>query len=117
MQLRQWTLRLRAGTVLSPQELSNMMSFHAWKIKGVIFDLDETLIDSLEAFAEAFNRGMRRFGLEPVTKKRVASFLEEGLRMRDMLSEFSPLSLIKTRSGEHVSLRYGGHISKLNPKR
>jgi HAD superfamily hydrolase (TIGR01509 family) len=67
-----------------------MVTFRAGKIKGVIFDLDQTLIDSLEAFTEAFNRGMRQFGLDPVTSERLASFLDKGWRMQRMLLEVSP---------------------------
>jgi len=60
------------------------------KIKGVIFDLDQTLIDSLQAFTEAFNRGIKRLGLDPVGKEMVASFLDNGWRMERMLSEAFP---------------------------
>ena len=67
-----------------------MVTFRAGKIKGVIFDLDQTLIDSLGAFTEAFNRGMRQFGLDPVTRERLASFLDKGWRMQRMLLEVSP---------------------------
>jgi len=60
------------------------------KIKGVIFDLDQTLIDSLQAFTEAFNRGIERLGLDRVTEEMVASFLDNGWRMDKMLSEAFP---------------------------
>ena len=56
------------------------MPSHRQKIKGVIFDLDETIISSLETYTEAFNRGTRTFGLEPVNKERIAYFLDQGLR-------------------------------------
>ena len=67
-----------------------MMSSHRQEIKGVIFDLDGTLIDSLGAYTDAFNRGIRLFGLEPVTAKQIARFLDEGLRLSQMLLELSP---------------------------
>ena len=60
------------------------------KIKGVIFDLDQTLIDSLQAFTEAFNRGIKHLGLEAVGEEMVASFLDNGWRMDKMLSETFP---------------------------
>ena len=66
------------------------MTLAVWKIEGVIFDLDQTLIDSLEAFTEAFNRGIKRLGLGPVGKETVASFLDNGWRMDKMLSETFP---------------------------
>jgi HAD superfamily hydrolase (TIGR01509 family) len=62
----------------------------AQKIKGVIFDLDQTLIDSLQAFTEAFNRGIKQFGLDPVAKEKLASFLDKGWRMGRMLLETYP---------------------------
>jgi HAD superfamily hydrolase (TIGR01509 family) len=66
------------------------MTLAARKIKGVIFDLDQTLIDSLQAFTAAFNRGIKRLGLDPVTEEMVASFLDNGWRMEKMLSEAFP---------------------------
>ena len=59
-------------------------------IKGVIFDLDQTLIDSLEAVTEAFNAGTALLGLKPVPKEVLARFLDKGLRMSDMLIELYP---------------------------
>jgi HAD superfamily hydrolase (TIGR01509 family) len=67
-----------------------MVSSLRQKIKGVIFDLDGTLIDSLGTYTEAFNRGVRIFGLEPVTAEQIARFLDEGLRVSQMLLELSP---------------------------
>lgn len=67
-----------------------MMTFCRRKIKGVIFDLDETIISSLETFTEAFNRGTRTFGLEPVTEEKIAHFLDEGYRLSKMLLELFP---------------------------
>jgi len=67
-----------------------MMPLRPQKIKGVIFDLDETIIDSLGALTEAFNTGTREFGLEPVTGERIAHFLDEGLRLGEMLLELYP---------------------------
>jgi phosphoglycolate phosphatase len=67
-----------------------MVTPAARKIKGAIFDLDQTLIDSLQAFTEAFNRGIKPFGLDPVDREMVASFLDNGWRMDKMLSEAFP---------------------------
>jgi HAD superfamily hydrolase (TIGR01509 family) len=66
------------------------VAFAAQKIKGVIFDLDQTLIDSLQAFTEAFNRGIKQFGLDPVAQEKLASFLDKGWRMGRMLLETYP---------------------------
>jgi HAD superfamily hydrolase (TIGR01662 family) len=66
------------------------MSSRPQKIKGVIFDLDETIIDSLGTLTEAFNRGTRKLGLEPVTGNRIAHCLDEGLRLGEMLLALFP---------------------------
>jgi len=67
-----------------------VMPFSPQKIKGVIFDLDQTIIDSLGALTEAFNTGTGKFGLEPVIGERIAHFLDEGLRLGEMLLELFP---------------------------
>lgn len=67
-----------------------MVPFRRQKIKGVIFDLDETIIDSLGTYTEAFNTGARMFGLKLVTKERIAQFLDKGYRLGEILSELFP---------------------------
>jgi HAD superfamily hydrolase (TIGR01509 family) len=67
-----------------------MVTFAARNIKGVIFDLDQTLIDSLQAFTEAFNKGIKHFGLDPVAQEKLASFLDKGWRMGRMLLQTFP---------------------------
>jgi HAD superfamily hydrolase (TIGR01509 family) len=67
-----------------------MTVYRRQKIKGVIFDLDETIINSLGTYTEAFNRGTSIFGLEPVTEERMARCLDEGLRLGKILLELSP---------------------------
>jgi len=66
------------------------MPYHGQKIKGVIFDLDETIINSLGTYTEAFNTGTRIFGLEPVTDQRIAQFLDKGFRLGEILLELFP---------------------------
>jgi phosphoglycolate phosphatase len=66
------------------------MTFSRRKIKGVIFDLDETIISSLPTYTEAFNRGTRAFGLEPVGEEIIAGFLDRGFRLGKMLLEMFP---------------------------
>jgi HAD superfamily hydrolase (TIGR01509 family) len=72
-----------------------MATSPARDIKGVIFDLDQTLIDSLQAFTEAFNRGIKRFGLDPVAQEKLASFLDRGWRMGTMLLDSFPSAFNK----------------------
>ena len=68
----------------------SMMDSHGQKIKGVIFDLDETIINSLGTYAEAFNKGTKIFGLEPVTEERIAHCLDKGLRLGSILLDLFP---------------------------
>lgn len=67
-----------------------MIPYSQQQIKGVIFDLDGTLIDSLGTFTEVFNKGTKIYGLEAVTDKIIARFLDEGLRLGQMLLEIFP---------------------------
>ena len=67
-----------------------LMTFGQQKIKGGIFDLDETIIDSLGTYTEAFNVGTKIFGLEPVTEKKIAHFLDKGFRLGRILVELFP---------------------------
>ena len=58
--------------------------------KGIIFDLDETLLNTLEVYWVAFNRGIGDFGLKPLEKQEIARFLDSGMRLGDMLTTVSP---------------------------
>jgi phosphoglycolate phosphatase len=60
------------------------------EIKGVIFDLDGTLIDSLETYTRAFNRGAAKFNLSLISKEELATFLNRALGMRKILAEQYP---------------------------
>jgi HAD superfamily hydrolase (TIGR01509 family) len=66
------------------------MVFSFKGLKGVIFDLDETLIDSLEVYTEALNQGTRILGLKPVEKQEVAYLLDRGLRLGEILASLFP---------------------------
>ena len=59
-------------------------------IKGIIFDLDGTLIDSISVLVQAFNETIEPFGLEPVTTDRLWPLLDGSRRMHDFLLELSP---------------------------
>ena len=50
------------------------------KYKTVLFDLDGTLLDTLEDMADAVNRIMRKYGLPERTLKEVRSFVGNGAR-------------------------------------
>jgi phosphoglycolate phosphatase len=63
------------------------------KIKGVIFDLDGTLIDSLETYTRALNQGIKRFNLAPVGKQELASLLNKALPLEQILQQLFPAQL------------------------
>jgi phosphoglycolate phosphatase len=92
-----------------------MATLSARKIKGVIFDLDQTLIDSLQAFTEAFNRGIELLGLDPVTEEMVASFLDNGWRMEKMLSEAFPSVFLEEETRKQCQDEIRKAYSKLEP--
>jgi phosphoglycolate phosphatase len=60
------------------------------KIKGVIFDLDGTLIDSLETYTQALNQGIQRFNLAPVSKEALASLLNRAVPLEQIIEQLFP---------------------------
>lgn len=59
-------------------------------IKGVIFDLDGTILDSLDAFWRAFNAGVATFKLEPVAKERLLALMNRGASLAEILGDIYP---------------------------
>lgn len=59
-------------------------------IKGVIFDLDGTLIDSLDTYNLAFNRTVKRHRLKPIDIREMADFLNQFLSLNQLLSQLYP---------------------------
>ncbi len=49
-------------------------------MKNIIFDLDGTLIDSKLDLANALNRSLEHFGLEPLSHDKIYSFVGNGVR-------------------------------------
>jgi phosphoglycolate phosphatase len=94
-----------------------MVTPAARKIKGAIFDLDQTLIDSLQAFTEAFNRGIKPFGLDPVDREMVASFLDNGWRMDKMLSEAFPSVFLEEETRKQCQDEIRKAYLELEPKK
>ncbi len=60
------------------------------RIKGVIFDLDGTIIDTLGTYTQAFNQGLGKFNLETVPKKELAVLLNEGLPLKEIIRRRYP---------------------------
>lgn len=67
----------------------------AKNIKGVIFDLDGTLIDTLDTFVRSFNQELRKLGLKPISKEKVADFMNNGIPLDKILPELSPSTFEK----------------------
>lgn len=59
-------------------------------IKGVIFDLDGTLIDSLVAYRMAFNKTVERYNLKPIDIRELADFLNQFLSLEEVLNNLYP---------------------------
>ena len=60
------------------------------RVKGVIFDLDGTLIDTIDTFTRSFNKGIGKFGLEPGSIEVTADFMNNGQTMEELLSRLFP---------------------------
>jgi phosphoglycolate phosphatase len=59
-------------------------------IKGIIFDFDETLVDSLETYWQVFCYVARRLNLLAPLKEELASLLGEGGGLLEILSQVYP---------------------------
>ena len=59
-------------------------------IKGVIFDLDGTLINSLDTYSLAFNRTVKRYLLNPIDIRDMSDFLNQFLSLDQLLTQLYP---------------------------
>jgi HAD superfamily hydrolase (TIGR01549 family) len=55
-----------------------------------MFDLDGTILDSIDTWWRAFNDGVAVFQLGPVPKERLLGFMNEGARLAEILVGFYP---------------------------
>jgi len=81
-----------------------MLSVNGKQIRGVIFDIDGTLIDSFSAFTSVFNKGISQFDLRPVSQQFLTQSLRKSANLEDLLRMIFPLptdeSLIERCKGE-----------------
>lgn len=88
-------------------------------MKGIIFDLDGTLLDTLDDIADAANNVLSKLGIEPVEKKKYRKFIGDGVRelfrklleYRNSFSE-EKLSVCVSMMKEEYSKNY---LSKTKP--
>jgi len=62
-----------------------MLFINGKQIRGIIFDIDGTLVDSFSALTSVFNKRTNQFNLEPVSKQFLTHFLKKGLDLTEML--------------------------------
>jgi phosphoglycolate phosphatase len=67
-----------------------MLFVNGKQIKGVIFDIDGTLIDSFSAFTTVFNQGISQFDLRPVSQQFLIQSLRRGANLGDLLRRIFP---------------------------
>lgn len=67
-------------------------------IKAVIFDLDGTIVDSIDIRWRAFNAGVAAFKLEPVPKEGLMESMNSGARLAEILGDLYPALKAETGS-------------------
>lgn len=82
-----------------------MLFVNGKQIRGVIFDIDGTLVDSFSAFTSVFNKGISQFDLRPVSQQFLTHFLKKGLNLTEMLRMIFP-----TKTDESLIERFKREI-------
>lgn len=59
-------------------------------IRGVLFDFDETLVNSLDTFWHVFNHSAAKAGLPAADREKVASGMSHGLGLPDLIKNIYP---------------------------
>jgi HAD superfamily hydrolase (TIGR01509 family) len=83
------------------------------EIKGVLFDLDGTLIDSLGAYAVAFSRAAEGYGMRSINGEELAKLLNQSLSLEGILREFRPS--ITPEEIQELILDMRNHFVALSP--
>lgn len=68
-----------------------MLFINGNQIRGVIFDIDGTLVDTFSAFTSVFNEGTSQFNLRPVSQQFLTQSLKKGVSLAEMLRMIFPL--------------------------
>jgi len=68
-----------------------MLFINGIQIRGVIFDIDGTLVDTFPVFTSVFNEGTSRFNLGPVSQQILTQSLKKGANLAEMLRMIFPL--------------------------
>jgi phosphoglycolate phosphatase len=68
-----------------------MLFVNGKKIRGIIFDIDGTLVDTFPAFTSVFNKGISRFDLRPVSQQFLTQSVRKGATLEDLLRMIFPL--------------------------
>lgn len=67
-----------------------MLYYKGKRVKGVIFDMDGTIIDSLSMYLECLNTQLEEAGLQPVSREFLFKHLGMGVPLRDILLKIVP---------------------------
>ena len=67
-----------------------MLFFKNHNIRGAIFDIDGTLIDSLSQYLICFNIGLEGIGVQPIFKDVLFKYLGMGISLKDILRNILP---------------------------
>jgi phosphoglycolate phosphatase-like HAD superfamily hydrolase len=59
-------------------------------IKGVIFDIDGTLVDSFPVYCSAFNRGIQQYNLGPVSSRFLIDALKRSANLLEVFRKVFP---------------------------
>jgi phosphoglycolate phosphatase len=81
-----------------------MLFVNGKQIRGAIFDIDGTLMDTFPAFTSVFNKEISQFDLQPVSRQFLVQSLRRGANLADVLRMIFPLpadeSLVERCKGE-----------------
>lgn len=67
-----------------------MLFYNGHEIKGVIFDMDGTLIDSLSYYHIYLNKRLEEIDLQPISKRLLFRFLSNGISLKEILRTIIP---------------------------